>query len=84
MATTPHAATPADFSRSPQALLGPPSSRCSDEIAHLITLIAAVTLLLITTLLVYQLWIHSAEARHRFGWGFFVTTTWDPVAGDFG
>lgn len=55
-----------------------------DEIAHLITLVAAATLLLITGLLVYQLWIHSAEARERFGWGFFVTTKWDPVFGDFG
>ena len=47
MATTPNAATPADFSRSPQALLR--RLRGADEIAHLITLIAAVTLLLITT-----------------------------------
>ena len=55
-----------------------------DEIAHLITLIAAATLLLITALLVYQLWIHSSDARHQFGWSFFVTRTWDPVAGQFG
>ncbi len=58
--------------------------RGADEIAHLITLIAAATLLLITVLLVYQLWVLSAEARHKFGWSFFVTKTWDPVAGDFG
>ena len=58
--------------------------RGADEIAHLITLIAAATLLLITVLLVYQLWVHSAEARAKFGWSFFVTRTWDPVAGDFG
>src|SRR5689334_3547482 len=82
MATAPNAATPADLSWSPRALLrrfGSP-----DEIAHLITLIAAASLLLITSLLVYQLWIHSAEARHRFGWNFLVTSTWDPVAGEFG
>ena len=32
----------------------------------------------------YQLWVLSAEARAKFGWSFFVTKTWDPVAGDFG
>ena len=55
-----------------------------DQIAHLITLIFAASILLITALLVYQLWIGSADARHKFGWHFFFTSTWDPVAGDFG
>jgi len=82
MATTPNAAAPTDLDWSPRALLR--RKRGADEIAHLITLIAAASLLLITALLVYQLWIHSAEARHRFGWSFFVTRTWDPVAGEFG
>src|SRR5260370_19096625 len=82
MATTPNAAAPADLAWNPRALLR--RMRGSDEIAHLITLIAAATLLLITVLLVYQLWILSAEARTKFGWSFFVTKTWDPVAGDFG
>src|SRR6267142_918940 len=82
MATTPNAVTPADLSWSPRALLR--RMRGADEIAHLITLVAAATLLLITVLLVYQLWVLSAEARHKFGWSFFVTKTWDPVAGDFG
>src|SRR6266702_1739838 len=82
MATTPNAAAPADLAWSPRALLR--RMRGADEIAHLITLIAAATLLLITVLLVYQLWVLSAEARSKFGWSFFVTKTWDPVAGDFG
>src|ERR1700681_296158 len=82
MATTPNAATPADFAWSPRALLR--RMRSADEIAHLITLIAGATLLLIAVLLVYQLWVLSAEARTKFGWSFFVTKTWDPVAGDFG
>ena len=82
MATTPNAATPADLAWSPRALLR--RLRGADEIAHLITLIAAATLLLITVLLVYQLWVLSAEARTKFGWNFFVTRTWDPVAGQFG
>jgi phosphate transport system permease protein len=82
MATTPNAATPDGLAWSPKALvrryLG------ADEIAHLVTLVAAASLLLIAVLLVEQLWVHSAEARHQFGWKFFVTSTWDPVAGDFG
>src|ERR1700675_1214119 len=82
MATTPNAATPADLAWSPRAWLRRIQS--ADEIAHLITLIAAATLLLITVLLVYQLWTLSAEARAKFGWSFFVTRTWDPVAGQFG
>src|SRR5260370_20048289 len=82
MATTPNAAAPADLAWNPRALLR--RMRGADEIAHLITLIAAATLLLITVLLVYQLWVLSAEARTKFGWSFFVTRTWDPVAGDFG
>src|SRR3979490_149077 len=82
MATTPIAATPADLPWSPRALLR--RMRSADEIAHLITLLAAATLLLITVLLVYQLWTLSAGARTKFGWMFFVTKTWDPVAGDFG
>jgi phosphate transport system permease protein len=55
-----------------------------DEIAHLITLVFAASILLITALLVYRLWIDSSLARHQFGWKFFFTSTWDPVAGDFG
>jgi len=82
MATTPHAAAPAGLVWSPRALLK--RLRSADEIAHLITLIAAATLLLITALLVFQLWVLSAESRHKFGWSFFVTSTWDPVAGQFG
>src|SRR6266699_6447434 len=82
MATTPNAATPAPLAWSRRALLR--RMRGADQIAHLITLIAAASLLLITVLLVYQLWVLSAEARTKFGWNFFVTKTWDPVAGDFG
>src|SRR5271169_895653 len=82
MATTPNAVTPADIPAKSQAL----SRRWggADDIAHVVTLIAAATLLLIAVLLVYQLWVLSAESRAKFGWSFFVTQNWDPVAGDFG
>src|ERR1700722_10735868 len=82
MATTPNAVTPADVPGNTKAL--PRRWAGADEIAHLVTMIAASALLLIAVLLVYQLWILSAEARHKFGWSFFVTQTWDPVPGDFG
>src|SRR6202790_1283517 len=82
MATTPNAATPTEFIAPPRSLLRRWTG--ADEIAHLITLLVAATLLLITVLLVYQLWVLSAEARTKFGWHFFVTRTWDPVAGQFG
>jgi len=55
-----------------------------DEIAHLITLVFAASILLITGLLVYQLWIGSSAARHSFGWKFFFTSVWDPVFDNFG
>ena len=55
-----------------------------DEIAHLVTLIFAGSILLITAALVYVLWIQSRLPRHAFGWSFFVTSVWDPVFGHFG
>jgi len=33
---------------------------------------------------VFELWQNSGLARQKFGWAFFVTRVWDPVAGDFG
>lgn len=55
-----------------------------DEIAHVATLIVAGTVVGVTALLVYQLWIQSALSRQKFGWAFFATRVWDPVAGQFG
>ncbi|HET9400912.1 MAG TPA: phosphate ABC transporter permease subunit PstC, partial [Candidatus Acidoferrales bacterium] len=66
----------------PQALLR--RLKSGDAIAHTITLIFGATIILITVLLVYQLWIHSAPSRAKFGLHFFATSTWDPVAEDFG
>jgi phosphate transport system permease protein len=58
--------------------------RDGDEIARLITFIFAATVVLITILLVYELWINSALARHKFGFDFFVTRVWDPVTDEYG
>jgi phosphate transport system permease protein len=66
----------------PRALVRRLSS--GDEIARLVTLLFALSTVVITGLLVYQLWILSAESRHAFGWRFFVSQVWDPVFNKFG
>jgi phosphate transport system permease protein len=55
-----------------------------DEVAHVVTLLFAASIILITTLLVYQLWINSSASRHAFGWEFWISRTWDPVFEHFG
>lgn len=58
--------------------------RKGDEVAYLITLIAALTIVLITFLLAQHLWTNSALSRHKFGWDFLTSKTWDPVSEQFG
>ncbi len=58
--------------------------RSGDEIAHLITLVFAASVILITGLLVHELWVNSALSRHKFGWNFLFTRVWDPVFEHFG
>jgi phosphate transport system permease protein len=58
--------------------------RSGDEVAHLLTLIFASTIILVTALLVFELYRNSALARERFGWQFLITRTWDPVFEEFG
>ena len=58
--------------------------REGDEIARVVTFVFAATVVLITVLLVFELWHASALARHKFGLAFFRTTVWDPISGDFG
>lgn len=55
-----------------------------DEIAHLLTLLFALSILLITALLFFELYVNSAASRQQFGWRFLVTSTWDPVSNQFG
>ena len=55
-----------------------------DEVAHLITLIFASSIILITSVIVYELWVNSHLTRLKFGWHFLFTSTWDPVFEDFG
>jgi phosphate transport system permease protein len=58
--------------------------RNGDEIARLVTFLFAATVVLITVLLVFELWIGSALPRHKFGLNFFLTRVWDPIAEQYG
>ena len=44
----------------------------------------ALVLVLLVAGIAVVLWTESAESIKAFGFGFWRTTTWDPVAGDFG
>ena len=74
-------------------MAAPPQSRArkyvaqllkGDKIAHLVTMIFAASVFLVTIWLVYELWIHSAPSRAKFGFGFLTSASWDPVAVKFG
>src|ERR1700685_2436286 len=58
--------------------------RGGDEIAYLVTLVCAITILLIVALLVVELWLNSGPTVHTFGWHFLTSSTWDPNGGKFG
>jgi phosphate transport system permease protein len=58
--------------------------REGDEIARLITFLFASSVVLVTLLLIIELWQDSALARHKFGLQFFFTRVWDPIAEQFG
>ncbi|HKV06246.1 MAG TPA: phosphate ABC transporter permease subunit PstC [Candidatus Acidoferrales bacterium] len=80
------AATPLEHTAPPET--GPRAFihrlRHGDEIAHVVTLVFAAAILVITSLLVYELWVNSHLSRARFGWNFFWTRTWDPIFDHFG
>lgn len=77
--TTLGTASPVTGSRSFLARL-----REGDAIARLVTFLFAASVVLITILLVYELWVNSALPRHKFGFHFFVTSVWDPILDQFG
>lgn len=82
MATSPIAVERAGPGWGPRTLLR--RLRSGDEIAHLATLCFAASVILITTWLVYVLWVNSALPRHKFGLHFFLTSVWDPIFDQFG
>src|ERR1700687_1544887 len=58
--------------------------REGDEIARIITFLFAASVVLVTLLLVFELWQGSALPRHKFGFHFFVTSVWDPIMDEYG
>jgi phosphate transport system permease protein len=77
--TTVPSAGPVPGTRSVLARL-----REGDEIARLITFLFAASVVLLTLLLVFELWIGSSLPRHKFGFNFFRTSVWDPIFDQFG
>ena len=55
-----------------------------DEAAFAITWTFASSILLVTLLLVYQLYTKSEPARAKFGFGFFTSSVWNPPGEQFG
>jgi phosphate transport system permease protein len=55
-----------------------------DSVAAFVVRAAALAVVVVTVALAYSLWVNSSIARHRFGWHFFVTQSWNPVTGEFG
>ena len=55
-----------------------------DEIARLVVTIAAGVIILLTVMIVFELWKSSALPRAKFGWMFLWTKVWDPNAETFG
>ena len=55
-----------------------------DQLVHAVVFVAAASIVAITALLVFELWIHSARSRHAFGLDFLISSTWDPVNDKFG
>ncbi len=58
--------------------------REGDEIARTITFLFAASVVLVTLLLVFELWQGSVLPRHKFGFNFFRTSVWDPIFEQFG
>ena len=58
--------------------------RGGNEIAYTLTFICASSILLVTFLLAYQLWVNSALSRQAFGWSFIWSSEWNPVTDRYG
>ena len=55
-----------------------------DVVAYGVVLFFASLIIVITALLVWQLWIHSAPTREKFGFSFLTSSLWNPVTDQYG
>src|SRR5213083_450333 len=69
--------------RSTRARMAPPS-RFGDKAFELLTLTMALAVVVLIILIGWQLWNGSSLAIKKFGFRFLTTSTWDPVAEQFG
>jgi len=76
-------ASPAISGRSIAARMKPPS-RIGDKAFECLTLVMALAVLALVFLVGWQLARGSSLAIRRFGFHFLTTSTWDPVAEEFG
>jgi phosphate transport system permease protein len=58
--------------------------RGGDGLAHTVAFAFGAAVSGLAGLLAWELWRNSALARRKFGLGFLVSQTWDPVVGQFG
>ncbi|MGC8539012.1 MAG: phosphate ABC transporter permease subunit PstC [Phycisphaerae bacterium] len=58
--------------------------RPGDRLFKAVTWLSAASIIAITIWIAWQLFVFSAPSRHKFGWHFLVTKTWNPVSGQFG
>ena len=61
-----------------------PQSRFADRAFYGVTLLAALAVGLLFVLVAWMLWQGAHLSIAKFGWKFLVTSTWDPVAEQFG
>ena len=60
------------------------ASPIADRVFGAAMLACGVSLLVIVSVIVAELALHSRLSLHAFGWHFFTGRNWDPVTGDFG
>ncbi len=59
-------------------------SSVGDWLFQRMTLVSALSILAITLLIAYELYHNSVLSIQKFGWRFFIESTWDPVFQKFG
>jgi phosphate transport system permease protein len=68
----------------PQSVTTPKRRFGGDEAAYAFTFLFAFSIIAVTVLLVWQLWVQSSPAKEKFGLAFFGTSLWNPVTDQFG
>jgi len=78
--STSAASAPRRFAFTPRRL----RDRVGDGILHVVTAAAALSVLVVSGLIVYELVKDSKLTRDAFGFSFITSRAWDPVKGQFG